>query len=311
MKISRIYYILLALVAIVSGRLDAQQATQLRLNEVLPLNEHNFQDDYGDHKPWIEIYNSSAATVNLKGCFLTNDPGQLKKYMIRKGDVLTAIKPHQHVLFWADNNPGKGTFHLNFSIDPSQSTFIALVDADGKTIIDSIRVPAGIAADQSFGRILDGVGELGDASAWSILEKVTPSTNNVTLDSNEKIDRLKESDPHGGIMTLTAMLVVFSGLLVLSIVFWCIGKVSIRISRKKAIDAGANPGTPGSGSEGMNGEISAAICMALSEEQNEAHDTENMILTIRKVERKYSPWSSKIYGMRRPVERQPFKGKKR
>jgi len=235
MNISRFSHILLTLFVIASGQLFAQQAAQLRLNEVMTLNVHNYQDSYGNHKPWIEIYNSSAATVDIKGCYLTDDLSKLKKYMIPKGDVMTAIKPHQHLLFWADNDPYKVTFHLNFTLDPEVSTIIALVDADGRTIIDSIRIPAGIPADCSYGRLIDGVGEIGDASAWDILPKVTPSTNNIILDSNAKLDRLKESDPLGGIMTLTAMMVVFFGLLVLSFVFWLIGSLSIRISNRRAI----------------------------------------------------------------------------
>ena len=37
--------------------------------------------------------------------------------------------------------------------------------------------------------------------------------------------------------------------------------------------------------------------MALNEHLN-AHDRENTILTINKVRRAYSPWSSKIYNLR-------------
>ena len=46
-----------------------------------------------------------------------------------------------------------------------------------------------------------------------------------------------------------------------------------------------------------SGEEIAAIVMALHEHLN-AHDTENTILTINKVRKSYSPWSSKIYGLR-------------
>ena len=309
MNISRFSHIFLTLFVIASGQLFAQQAAQLRLNEVMTLNVHNYQDSYGNHKPWIEIYNSSAATVDIKGCYLTDDLSKLKKYMIPKGDVMTAIKPHQHLLFWADNDPYKGTFHLNFTLDPEVSTIIALVDADGRTIIDSIRIPAGIPADCSYGRLIDGVGEIGDASAWDILPKVTPSTNNIILDSNAKLDRLKESDPLGGIMTLTAMMVVFFGLLVLSFVFWLIGSLSIRISNRRAIEAGAGLRMRSATRAGISGEVTAAICMAVSESQNDVHDIENAILTIRRVERKYSPWSSKIYGLRSPIERHMFTSK--
>ena len=46
-----------------------------------------------------------------------------------------------------------------------------------------------------------------------------------------------------------------------------------------------------------SGEVIAAITMALHEHLN-AHDTEQTILTINKVKKAYSPWSSKIYSMR-------------
>lgn len=128
------------------------------------------------------------------------------KYPIPKGDVLTQIQPRQHTLFWADGQPGRGTFHVNFVLDPSKENYIALYDADGKTLIDEVTIPAGQMADISYGRVIDGKDE------WAQLKKVTPSTNNLTLDSNEKIDNFKQNDSLGIGMTITAMAVVFLGL---------------------------------------------------------------------------------------------------
>ena len=51
------------------------------------------------------------------------------------------------------------------------------------------------------------------------------------------------------------------------------------------------------------GEEAAAIAMALHEFMNDAHDVEDMILTINKVKRTYSPWSSKIYTLRQTPKR--------
>jgi len=42
---------------------------------------------------------------------------------------------------------------------------------------------------------------------------------------------------------------------------------------------------------------SAAIAMALYLYYAEAHDVESTVITIKTVERRYSPWSSKIYGV--------------
>ncbi len=281
--------VLVLFALLVSFGVKAQRPTSLRINEVLVINQDNFLDDYGKKNPWIEIYNSSAATVDIKGCFLTNDKNNPKKYMIPKGDVLTKIHPRQHVLFWADDDPNRGTFHLNFTLDPEKENYVALYDSDGKTLIDEITVPAAQTADISYGRSLDGAGE------WTSLAKVTPSTNNVTLDSNEKIDNFKRNDAFGVGMTITAMAVVFMGLLLLFLVFKQIGKLAISISKRNA-KKGTSGETVVPGE--VSGEVFAAIATALYEFSEDAHDMENTVLTIRKVARNYSPWSSKIYGLR-------------
>lgn len=40
-------------------------ATSMRINEVLVINEDNFVDDYGKRHGWIELFNTSAGTVNI------------------------------------------------------------------------------------------------------------------------------------------------------------------------------------------------------------------------------------------------------
>lgn len=44
-------------------------------------------------------------------------------------------------------------------------------------------------------------------------------------------------------------------------------------------------------------QVSAAIAAAIHLYLDEIHDKESRIVTIRKVSRTYSPWSSKIYGL--------------
>ena len=274
--------------------INAQRATSIRINEILVVNEDNYVDDYGKHSGWIELFNSSAGTVDLKGCYITNDKNNLTKYMIPKGDVLTKIRPRQHTIFFADNNPGRGTFHVNFVLDPYMDNYIAIVDADGKTLIDEVTVPAGQIADTSYGRLIDGEKE------WAQLTKVTPSTNNLTLDSNEKIDNFKQNDSFGIGMTVSAMAVTFMGLLLLYLIFKQVGKISIAASKrnaKKAKTGAINAENDDLAGEEA-GEVFAAIATALYEVTEDVHDLENTVLTIHKVTRNYSPWSSKLYGLR-------------
>ncbi|MGE5402287.1 MAG: hypothetical protein ACM3S2_17955 [Ignavibacteriales bacterium] len=49
---------------------------------------------------------------------------------------------------------------------------------------------------------------------------------------------------------------------------------------------------------GAEGEVYAVIGMALHLYLQDLHDYENMVLTMQRVMRPYSPWSSKIYGLR-------------
>ena len=96
---------------------QAQNQSDMRLNEILTFNTNDFEDDFGNKNGWIELFNKSYGTVDIGGCYLTNDPKNLRKYIIPKGDELTRIKPRQHILFWADNEPYRGTFHINFKLD--------------------------------------------------------------------------------------------------------------------------------------------------------------------------------------------------
>ena len=286
--------ILVLFATLFSLGINAQRATSIRINEILVVNEDNYVDDYGKHSGWIELFNSSAGTVDLKGCYITNDKNNLTKYMIPKGDVLTKIRPRQHTLFFADNNSGRGTFHVNFVLDPYMDNYIAIVDADGKTLIDEVTVPAGQIADTSYGRLIDGEKE------WAQLTKVTPSTNNLTLDSNEKIDNFKQNDSFGIGMTVSAMAVTFMGLLLLYLIFKHVGKISIAASKrnaKKAKTGAINAENDDLAGEEA-GEVFAAIATALYEVTEDVHDLENTVLTIHKVTRNYSPWSSKLYGLR-------------
>lgn len=49
----------------------------------------------------------------------------------------------------------------------------------------------------------------------------------------------------------------------------------------------------------ISAEVTAAIATALYLHFNELHDKESNIITIERVRKRYSPWSSKIYGLRK------------
>lgn len=53
----------------------------------------------------------------------------------------------------------------------------------------------------------------------------------------------------------------------------------------------------------ITGEVSAAISTALHLFFNEMHDDEKTVLTIKKISKSYSPWSSKIYNVTKGLNR--------
>lgn len=281
---------------------NAQSQGQMRLNEYLVINTNDFQDDYGQQSAWLEIFNASYGTVDIGGCYLSDDPNNLKKYPIPGGDVLTQIKPRQHVIFWADNQPFRGTFHLNF--DLANAKEIIFTKGDGTSIIDRITINPqakdSTFANISFGRVNDGEGSItGDGEGWAQLERTTASTNNAIIDKAAKPERMKNIDPYGWIMALTAMSVVFTALIILYLLFKCIGIANINAGKKKAAAATSTPVAESKYGE-VPAETYAAIATALHlfMVENESHDDESFVVTMNPVDRTYTPWSTHIQGFR-------------
>jgi Na+-transporting methylmalonyl-CoA/oxaloacetate decarboxylase gamma subunit len=278
--------LVVGLVALLNiGNSWAQSSLDLRFNEVLIYNDSNYVDDFGRHGAWIEVFNTAYNTVDMGGLYLTNDLSNPTMYKIPKGQPVTAIAPRSYLVFWADGIENHGVLHLNFKLE--ESRFIALFDANGKTLIDSLTLPVNAKHDITFGRITDG----GDQ--WAYLEKSTPKASNQTTPSVTGAELFGKLDPNGSGMMLIAMGVVFSALALLFFFFKYLGRVFTYKHRKN----GAQPILPKI--DEHSGEINAAIALALFFYRDQLHDQENTVLTINKVAKAYSPWSSKIYGLRK------------
>ena len=297
-----IFFTLLLMLGVCSSCGEKKSNNKLVLNEVLITNEGNYQDDYGLHSAWIEIFNRSYGSADLAGCYLkcSSQPGDTASYFIPKGDVLTLVKPRQHSLFWADGEARRGTFHTNFTLNPETQNWIGLYDS-GRNLLDQITIPAGVLqANQSYARISDAA-EKWEVKDGSAEKYVTPSTNNKTIDSNAKMEKFEEHDSDGIGMSISAMSVVFCGLILLFIAFKIVGRVSVSLSKRNAMKAKGITDKQEAKEKKLGeapGEIFAAIAMAMYEMQSDVHDVEDTVLTINRVKRSYSPWSSKIYTLR-------------
>lgn len=101
----------------------------------------------------------------------------------------------------------------------------------------------------------------------------------------------------GWIVTLSGFLIVISALVVLFFIFTGVSKLinaNWKKSSKKESQK-AEKVIKGTALD-ANDDIIAAIGLALSLSM-EVHDNEPDEITITRIQRRYSPWSSKIYGL--------------
>lgn len=108
---------------------------------------------------------------------------------------------------------------------------------------------------------------------------------------------LKGIDGQAGIIVVIGYTIVFLALIVMYLVFKYVLPMffKIKLYRRAAREGRALDETE---KTHMAGAENAAIATALYLYFDEQHDEESNVITIRKVSRAYSPWSSKIHSMK-------------
>lgn len=268
--------------------LHAQNVIDLVISEAAP--DGIIMDDFGRQSGYIEIYNTSQGTVNFGGCYLTDDKNDLKKSLIQKGYSQTKLGPCQTVIFYASGRGEDGVLYTDFKVERGKTLY--LVSNDGRTIIDSIEIPASLPVGKSVEKLpIDAKGlEMVQQS-----EPATPSPNMKNGDPNAESgsQRMARTDPHGIVLTIVSVSVVFSALAILWFLFWSLFE---RPAKKKAEPKSAKKTKAKPGD--ANGEVAAAIAMAMEMESNgdvyaaiatamhlylndAIHDNESFVITIK------------------------------
>lgn len=303
----------------------AQGAKNIRLNEVLTNNTASIVDEFGQREAWIELENSSFTTYNIRGMYLTTDrsvldpkmsvPDRIKRMsVIPNGDSRTQIGGQQHIVFFCNSNPAQGKLHLSLSIPMSEPVWIGFYNGNAVELIDSVTVPA-LAADQSYAR---------HSNTWSIkkAENVTPGIENFIKTDETKDAKLKRDDPHGFGITLLAMGIVFFCLAVLFLFFWLFGLIMRNLETAKKV-VNAQPIKPitktvevthdiahatgnilqdGLKTKGIDKEVYiAVISMALKQYQDDVHDIESGIITIKSRQTGWTDEGNQMTHFSKPV----------
>lgn len=307
----------LASLLLASSVLRAQSPVDIRINEVQTSNTTGIEDEHGDRCGWIELFNTAFGMVDVAGFYITDDKANPTKYMIPKGNPATQIPLRRYFVLYADGNPTAGVFHMNFTLDGVRDLY--LYATDGVTLLDEIHLPAEIAENRSYGRILDGKGtheplnwskqsyrknhedsEIGENGGFGLLDHPTPGQTNATKAVETKSEKMKKQDPYGAILAMIAMSVVFLCLIILYLCFRTIGKRAIKKAEaEKAAKAAPKAAAVSANPSNVDEEIVAAIAAAVYLYQNGQsvdsgiHDVESNILTFNQDLLRNSPWGAR------------------
>ena len=286
------YIILTACLLVLPRLLGAQNVSDLIIAEIMAQPDSTgLLDDYGRRSGWIELYNTSTGTVSYGGCFLTDDRNNLKKSLIPPTDLRTKLGPRQSVVFFASGNGHDGTFYAGFTLRPGSTIY--LVSNDGRTIVDSLAIPAQLTAGKSVvKKAIDLREKVFEAQADAAVP--TPGAPNKDPNSESKAQKMSRLDPHGFILAITSISVVFCALAILWGLFNSLfspkkpkaPKDSKASKVKKAPAGSLSPEVAAAISlaleQELGGEVYAAIGLALDQYLNECvHDSESFVLTYR------------------------------
>ncbi len=285
----------------------AQGAKSIRITEVMTNNRTGIVDEYGKHKAWVELTNTSFTTYNVRGMFLTTErrvldkkmtPEQRRKLMcpLPNNETRTTLAGKKSILIF--DGTASEPLQLDLRLLPSHNNWIALYDGNAVDLVDSVSIPT-LQNDQSFALSRD-------FKHWSKTDgsKVTPGFLPQTSGLS-KPQILKKTDPHGFGISILSMGIVFFCLALLFVFFWAFGaymKHKQRLAKatekhatllyktgKKTIEVTSEIShktnvmlKDGLSTKGIDKEIyMAVISLALQEYLEDVHDIEPGIITIK------------------------------
>jgi hypothetical protein len=158
--------------------------TGVVISELLASNEDGIVDEDGEHSDWVELVNTSAAPIDISGWHLTDDASNLTKWTL----PATTLNPGQFLtIFASDKNRSVSgqELHANFKL-AKEGEYLALVAADGATVVDSFAPYPAQEDDVSFGRGTDP-GTTTSATlvgASSALRVISPTAENAAVDDH-------------------------------------------------------------------------------------------------------------------------------
>jgi len=120
-------------ISTVARTAHAEGVDDLEITEFAASADGSFLDEDGDGSDWIELHNSGAASLDLGGYFLTDDPDDLTQWTLP--DVSLNAGAYMVVFASGKNRTNPASeLHTNFSLTAG-GEYLALVAPDGVTVV--------------------------------------------------------------------------------------------------------------------------------------------------------------------------------
>ena len=143
---------------------------QIVINEYSAANYNTFTDNYGEFEDWIELYNSTAAAIDLNGWALSDKVANPLKWIIPSSLI---VPPNGTAIIYCSGRDELvgGNAHSNFKITQTKGNEVFILSDAGGIFQDSIRVLPN-QNSHTRGRKTDG------SPIWSVFTAGTPNANN-------------------------------------------------------------------------------------------------------------------------------------
>jgi hypothetical protein len=136
----------------------------IRLNEIVAVNNGGFKDEAGDSDPWVELYNPGPGAVTLTNFSLTDDAATPSKWTI----PAKTLKDGEYLILWLDNETSEGDMHANFRLNAAGGKLFLFA---GGTQTDTVTYPA-LASGQNYIRLREY------GATWASAFQLTPNLAN-------------------------------------------------------------------------------------------------------------------------------------
>lgn len=176
------------------------------LNEIQAKNDFTRADQDGEFDDWIELYNTSANTIDLSSFYLSDKGSELNKWAFPSG---TTIAPDEYLIVWADADTFQAGLHANFKLSGGgESVYLS----DGSLVFDKIKYVY-FYTDTAYGRLPNGTGSLSLLSPTfkannnpGVSIREVPSEHNFLLYPNPSSSTINISSDEEGLVVVYDML---------------------------------------------------------------------------------------------------------